>query len=64
MDRILLMAAYGGEKEFRFPTSAPGRLLFAGSNSSVHPEEQLEAGTIWHHLERQRHLVPQLRRGI
>jgi YVTN family beta-propeller protein len=47
-----LMAAYGGEKTFRMPTTAPGRLLFAGSNSSVHPEEQLEAGTIWHHLDR------------
>jgi len=47
-----LMAAYGGEKEFRLPTTAPGRLLFAGSNSSVHPEEQLEAGAIWHHFER------------
>ena len=47
-----LMAAYGGQKDFRFPTTAPGRLLFAGSDSSVHPEEQLEAGTLWHHLER------------
>jgi len=47
-----LMAAYGGQKNFRFPTTAPGRLLFAGSNSSVHPEEQLEAGALWHHLER------------
>jgi len=47
-----LMASYGGAKEFRLPTQAPGRLLYAGGNSSVHPEEQLEAGTIWHHLER------------
>jgi DNA-binding beta-propeller fold protein YncE len=47
-----LMAAYGGQKDFRLPTSAPGRLLFTGSNSSVHPEEQLEAGALWHHLER------------
>jgi YVTN family beta-propeller protein len=47
-----LMASYGGEKEFRFPTKAPGRLSFAQSNSSVHPEEQLEAGAIWHHLDR------------
>jgi YVTN family beta-propeller protein len=46
----------GGQKDFRFPTTAPGRLLFAQSNSSVHPEEQLEAGTIWHHLER--HGIP------
>ncbi len=47
-----LMAAYGGQKTFRLPTNAPGRLLFAGSDSSVHPEEQLEAGALWHHLER------------
>jgi YVTN family beta-propeller protein len=47
-----LMAAYGGQKDFRLPTEAPGRLLFAQSNSSVHPEEQLEAGALWHHLER------------
>jgi hypothetical protein len=47
-----LMAAYGGQKDFRLSTSAPGRLLFAQSNSSVHPEEQLEAGAIWHHFER------------
>lgn len=49
-----LMAAYGGQKRFRMPTEAPGRLLFAGSNSSVHPEEQLEDGALWHHLERNR----------
>ncbi len=47
-----LMAAYGGQKDFRLPTTAPGRFSFAGSNSSVHPEELLEAGTLWHHLER------------
>lgn len=46
-----LMAAYGGQKDFRLST-APGRLQFPGSNSSVHPEEQLEAGALWHHLER------------
>src|ERR1035438_5781402 len=46
------MAAYGEQKkDFRL-TAAPGRLLFAGSDSSVHPEEQLENGTLWHHLER------------
>ncbi|HWC96666.1 MAG TPA: bifunctional YncE family protein/alkaline phosphatase family protein [Candidatus Sulfopaludibacter sp.] len=47
-----LMASYGGQKSFRLPTTAPGRLLFAGSDSSLHPEEQLEAGALWHHLER------------
>jgi len=47
-----LMAAYGDQKDFRLPTTAPGRLLFPGSNSSVHPEEQLEGGALWQHLER------------
>ncbi|MGA2328807.1 MAG: bifunctional YncE family protein/alkaline phosphatase family protein [Bryobacteraceae bacterium] len=46
------MAAYGKQKDFRMPTTAPGRLSFAGSHASVHPEEQLEAGALWHHLER------------
>ncbi len=41
-----------GPSSFRLPTTAPGRLQFPESNSSVHPEEQLEAGAIWHHLER------------
>lgn len=51
-----LMASYAGEKDFRLTAAAPGRLLNAGSNSSVHPEEILEAGAIWHHFER--HGIP------
>lgn len=47
-----LMAAYGGQKDFRLNPDAPGRLSFAQSNSSVHPEEIGESGTLWHHLER------------
>jgi YVTN family beta-propeller protein len=47
-----LAASYSPQKkDFRIG-SAPGRLMFAGSDSSVHPEEQIEGGTIWHHLER------------
>ena len=47
-----LMAAYSDQKkDFRL-AGAPGRLLFAGSDSSVHPEEQLEGGVLWHHLAR------------
>jgi YVTN family beta-propeller protein len=49
-----LMASYTDGKNYRFPTTAPGRLLFAESNSSVHPEEQPQGGTLWHHLERHR----------
>lgn len=47
-----LMAAYAGGKSFRLNPEAPGRLEFPESNSSVHPEETLEAGTLWHHLDR------------
>jgi YVTN family beta-propeller protein len=47
-----LMAAYGEQKKDFRMTAAPGRLIFAGSDSSVHPEEQLENGTLWHHLDR------------
>ncbi len=47
-----LLAAYAGQKSFELDESAPGRLQFAGSNSSVHPEEQQEAGSLWQHLAR------------
>ena len=47
-----LMAAYSEQhKDFR-AVPAPGRLEFAGSDSSVLPEDQLEAGTIWQHFAR------------
>jgi YVTN family beta-propeller protein len=49
-------ASYADAKDFRFPTTAPGRLNFAEGNASVHPEEQPEAGSIWHHLAR--HGIP------
>ncbi len=49
-------ASYADGRDFRFPTAAPGRLLFSEGNSSVHPEEQPEGGSIWLHLER--HGVP------
>ena len=47
-----LLASYGGQRKFVLDKESPGRLLFAGSDSSAHPEEQPEAGTLWHHLER------------
>jgi len=45
-------ASYAGGRSFRVPTTAPGRLSIAEGNSSVEPEDLLEAGTLWHHLER------------
>src|SRR5579862_6963637 len=49
-------ASYADGRDFRFPTTAPGRFSYAESSSSVHPEEQPEGGSIWHHLTR--HGVP------
>lgn len=49
-----MMAAYAGGKSFRLTPDSPGRLEFAESNSSVHPEDLPEAGTLWDHLERHR----------
>jgi DNA-binding beta-propeller fold protein YncE len=47
-----LLSAYADQKSFRQDDSAPGRLSFPGSNSSVHPEDQPEGGTLWTHLEK------------
>jgi YVTN family beta-propeller protein len=47
-----LMAAYSDQKKDFRTTGPPGRLEFPGSDSSVHPEDQLEGGTIWHHFVR------------
>ncbi len=46
-----LLSSYAGQKSFTLDETAPGRLLFAESNSSVHPEEQQQAGSLWQHLE-------------
>jgi len=47
-----LAAAYSDQKKDFRMASAPGRLEFAGSSSSVHPEDEVEGGTIWHHFAR------------
>ncbi len=47
-----LAAAYGGHRDFRPTDKSPGRLTFTGSSSSIHPEDYLEAGSIWEHLHR------------
>ncbi len=47
-----LAAAYSDQrKDFRLG-SAPGRLIFPGADASLHPEELMEAGSLWHHLKR------------
>lgn len=49
-------ASYGKRRDYRAARPAPGRRGFSESNSSVHPEDYLEAGSLWEHLER--HNVP------
>ncbi len=45
-----MIAAVGTLKEFRL--GAPGRLAFAGTASSVQPEDEPETGSLWQHLAR------------
>ncbi len=47
-----MMASYAGGRKFVLNNDAPGRLSIAESNASVIPEDQLEAGTLWHLLDR------------
>lgn len=49
-------ASYGKRRDFRGDSPAPGRRAISESNSSVHPEDYLEAGSLWEHLER--HGIP------
>ncbi|MCC6445947.1 MAG: hypothetical protein IT210_21150 [Armatimonadetes bacterium] len=48
----VVSAAYGGQMSDNPGSTAPGRRILFGSNSSVMPEDYLEAGTLWHHLAR------------
>jgi len=44
---------YGGRSHFFYDNDAPGRLSLGG-DSSLHPEDYLEAGSLWDHLARHR----------
>jgi phospholipase C len=45
-------AAYGGKRDLRADSKAPGNLSFYGSAGSIYPEDYNEAGSMWEHLER------------
>jgi YVTN family beta-propeller protein len=45
-------ASYGGGREPKFQSSAPGTLAITGSSISIYPEDFNEAGSLWDHLER------------
>ncbi|MDX2031551.1 MAG: hypothetical protein SF339_12825 [Blastocatellia bacterium] len=49
-----LAASYGGHRDFRLAAGSPGRLTFTGSSAALHPEDYLESGSVWEHLDRSR----------
>ena len=45
-------AAYGGGRQVRQDSKAPGNLAQVGSSGAIYPEDYNEAGSMWDHLER------------
>ncbi len=45
-------AAYGGKREMKYPSKAPGNYSFVGSSGSIYPEDYNQNGSLWDHLER------------
>jgi YVTN family beta-propeller protein len=45
-------AAYGGHRQMKPDSKAPGNLALVGSSGATYPEDYNEAGSMWDHLER------------
>jgi YVTN family beta-propeller protein len=45
-------ASYGGNREFKFNSKAPGVYAMNGAAGAIYPEDYNEAGSMWDHLER------------
>jgi YVTN family beta-propeller protein len=45
-------ASYGGNRDFREKSRAPGVYAMNGSAGAIYPEDYNEAGSMWDHLER------------
>jgi YVTN family beta-propeller protein len=45
-------ASYGGNREYKPASKAPGSLGMNGSAGAVYPEDYNESGSMWEHLER------------
>jgi len=45
-------ASYGGNREFKFDSKAPGVYAMNGAAGAIYPEDYNEAGSMWDHLER------------
>ena len=45
-------ASYGGNREYKATSKAPGSLGMNGSAGAIYPEDYNESGSMWDHLER------------
>jgi YVTN family beta-propeller protein len=45
-------ASYGGRRNHKTLSTAPGRRGVSGASGAIYPEDYLEAGSIWEHYER------------
>ena len=45
-------ASYGGNRDFREDSKAPGVFAMNGAAGAIYPEDYNEAGSMWDHLER------------
>lgn len=45
-------ASYGGNRNYKASSKAPGSLAMTGSAGAIYPEDYNEAGSMWEHLER------------
>ena len=45
-------ASYGGNRNYRANSKAPGVLAFTGAAGAIYPEDYNEAGSLWDHLDR------------
>jgi YVTN family beta-propeller protein len=45
-------ASYGGNREYKPASKAPGSLGMNGSAGAIYPEDYNESGSMWEHLER------------
>ncbi len=45
-------AAYGGKREFKAESTAPGIFAMTGASGSFYPEDYNQHGSMWEHMER------------
>jgi hypothetical protein len=45
-------ASYGGNRDYKASSKAPGSLAMNGAAGAIYPEDYNEAGSMWDHLER------------